>query len=56
MQSSGSGLNNNSVFSRLKMCFPRPVCEAISNAMITELLRLFHFSGADAYVGTVFLA
>jgi hypothetical protein len=38
------------------MYFPALVCEAISNATITELLLQFHFSGEDAYVGTVFLA
>jgi len=43
-------------FQASKMCFPALVCEAISNATITELLRQFHFSGEDAYVGTVFLA
>jgi hypothetical protein len=38
------------------MCFPGFVCQSIINAMINELLRQFHFSGEDAYVGTVFLA
>jgi len=27
------------------MCFPRLVCEAVSDAMVNELLRKFHFSG-----------
>lgn len=55
MQSSGSDLAK-AHFQTSKMCFPRLVCEAISNALINELLRKFHFSGEDAYVGTVFLA